>query len=108
MTLYATLRDKKPSRQRMYELLRAPIVTEKSTLITEHNHVSFWVPIDAHKFEIKHAVEHLFEVTVTDVNTLRQKGKIKRFRGRLGKRIERKKAIVTLAKNHSIDVTTGI
>ena len=108
MTSYARLRDDKPSRQRMYEILRAPIVTEKSTLISEYNHVSFWVPVDAHKFEIKHAVEQLFEVTVTSVNTLCQKGKAKRFRGRVGTRIRRKKAIVTLAENHSIDVTTGI
>ena len=108
MKHYSKLRDKKPSSQRMYELLRAPIVTEKSTLISEHNHVSFWVPVDAHKFEIKHAIEQLFDVTVTNVNTLRQKGKTKQFRGRLGSRNERKKAIVTLAENQSIDVTTGI
>ncbi len=108
MRPYSKLRDKKPSQQRMYELIRAPIVTEKSTLISEHNHVSFWVPVNANKFEIKHAVENLFEVKVTNVNTLRQQGKNKRFRGRMGRRIERKKAIVTLAENHSIDVTTGI
>jgi len=108
MSKYATLRDKKPSRERMYELLRAPLITEKSTLISEHNQVSFWVPLDAHKFEIKHAVEGLFDVKVTDVNTLRSKGKVKRFRGRPGVRSDRKKAIVTLAEGQSIDVTTGI
>ena len=108
MNKYASLRDKKPSRQRMYELLRAPMITEKSTLISEYSQVSFWVPVDAHKFEIKHAVEGVFNVKVTDVNTLRQKGKVKRFRGRPGIRIERKKAIVTLAEGQSIDITTGI
>lgn len=108
MSKYASLRDKKPSRERMYELLRAPLITEKSTLISEHNQVSFWVPLDAHKFEIKHAVEGLFDVKVTDVNTLRTKGKVKNFRGRPGVRPDRKKAVITLAEGQSIDVTTGI
>ncbi len=108
MSKYASLRDKKPSRERMYELLRAPLITEKSTLISEYSQVSFWVPLDADKFEIKHAVEGLFDVKVTDVNTLRAKGKVKKFRGRPGVRAERKKAIVTLAEGQSIDVTTGI
>jgi large subunit ribosomal protein L23 len=108
MSRYAALRDKKPSKQRMYELVRAPLITEKTTLISEYNQVTFWVPVDAHKFEIKHAIEGLFDVKVTAVNTIRQKGKIKMFRGRPGVRPERKKAIVTLAEGQSIDVTTGI
>ncbi len=108
MSKYATQRDKKPSRERMYELLRAPLITEKSTLISEFSQVSFWVPLDADKFEIKHAVEGLFDVKVTNVNTLRAKGKVKRFRGRPGERPDRKKAIITLAEGQSIDVTTGI
>ncbi len=108
MMRYSVLRDKKPSRERMYELLRAPLITEKSTLISEYNQVSFWVPLNAHKFEIKHAVEGLFDVKVTDVNTLRNKGKTKTFRGRPGVRPDRKKAIVTLAEGQSIDVSTGI
>lgn len=108
MSRYASLRDKKPSKERMYELVRAPLITEKSTLISEFNQVTFWVPLDAHKFEIRHAVEGLFDVKVTDVNTIRQKGKVKRFRGRPGTRPDRKKAIVTLAEGQSIDVTTGI
>ena len=108
MSRYAALRDKKPSKQRMYELVRAPLITEKTTLISEYNQVTFWVPVNAHKFEIKHAIEGLFDVKVTAVNTIRQKGKIKMFRGRPGVRPERKKAIVTLAEGQSIDVTTGI
>ena len=108
MSRYAAIRDKKPSKQRMYELVRAPLITEKTTLISEYNQVTFWVPVDAHKFEIKHAIEGLFDVKVTNVNTIRQKGKIKMFRGRPGVRPERKKAIVTLAEGQSIDITTGI
>jgi len=96
------------SRERLYELVRRPIVTEKSTLGSEHNQVAFEVPLDARKPEIKAAIEGLFKVKVTAVNTLRQKGKSKRFRGRLGTRSDLKKAYVTLAEGHSIDVTTGI
>lgn len=108
MSRYNALREKKPSKERMYELVRAPIITEKATLLSEFNQISFWVPTDANKFEIKHAIEGLFDVKVTTVNTLRQKGKTKRFRGRVGRRSDRKKAIVTLAEGQSIDVTTGI
>ena len=108
MSRYLILRDKKPSKERMYELLRAPIITEKATLLSEFNQVSFWVPTDASKFEIKHAIEGLFDVSVRKVNTLIQKGKAKQFRGRAGRRPDRKKAIVTLADGQSIDVTTGI
>ncbi|NQV47939.1 MAG: 50S ribosomal protein L23 [Rhodospirillaceae bacterium] len=97
-----------PSKERIYELLRSPVITEKSTLLSEFNQVSFRVPLDASKPEIKAAVEDLFKVSVTAVNTLRQQGKVKAFRGSLGKRIETKKAIVTLAEGQSIDITTGI
>jgi len=96
------------SRERRYELVRRPVVTEKSTLGSEHHQVAFEVPLDARKPEIKAAIEGLFKVKVTAVNTLRQKGKSKRFRGRLGTRSDVKKAYVTLAEGHSIDVTTGI
>jgi large subunit ribosomal protein L23 len=96
------------SQQRMYEILRAPVVTEKSTLGSEHNQVTFKVPLDATKPDIKAAVEGLFQVKVKAVNTLRQKGKIKRFRGIRGRRSDYKKAFVTLVEGHSIDVTTGI
>ncbi len=96
------------SRERMYEVIRRPLVTEKSTLGSEHNQVAFQVPLDANKFEIKSAVETLFKVKVKAVNTLRLKGKVKRFKSQLGKRPDVKKAYVTLEEGHSIDVTTGI
>ena len=100
--------DVKPSKERMYELVRGPVVTEKATLISEHNQVTFMVPLDANKFEIKAAVEGLFKVKVTAVNTLRRKGKVKNFRGRAGKQGDAKKAIVTLAEGQSIDVMAGL
>jgi large subunit ribosomal protein L23 len=96
------------SSERMYEVIRRPVVTEKSTLGSEHNQVTFEVPLDASKLEIKVAVEQLFKVKVKAVNTLRRKGKTKRFRGQIGKRSDVKKAYVTLEDGHSIDVTTGI
>lgn len=97
-----------PSKERIYELLRSPVITEKSTLLSEFNQVSFRVPMDSSKPEIKAAVEQLFKVSVTRVNTLISKGKVKMFRGRPGKRNDTKKAIVTLAEGQSIDITTGI
>lgn len=107
MTRYSP-KSVNPSKERMYELLRRPIITEKATLLGEFNQVSFYVPVDADKFELKKAVEELFKVKVESVNTLRRKGKVKRFRGKLGQRAEVKKAIFTLAEGQSIDVTTGI
>ena len=92
----------------MAEVIRKPVISEKSTLISEHNQVTFQVAVDANKAEIKQAVEGLFGVSVVAVNTLRQKGKIKRFRGIVGKRNETKKAIVTLADGDSIDVAAGL
>jgi large subunit ribosomal protein L23 len=94
--------------ERIYEVIRRPVVTEKSTLGSEHNQVTFVVPLDASKPEIKAAVEQVFKVKVKAVNTLRHKGKTKRFRGQIGKRSDTKKAFVTLDEGHSIDVTTGI
>ena len=93
---------------RAYDLLRAPVVTEKSTMGSEHSQVTFRVPLEATKPEIRSAVEKLFKVKVEAVNTLRQKGKTKRWKGKLGKRPDYKKAIVTLAEGQSIDVTTGV
>ena len=84
------------------------MVTEKSTRVSEHNQVVFKVRKEATKPEIKAAVEGLFGVKVTAVNTLVQKGKMKRFKGRVGFRSDVKKAIVTLAEGQNIDVTTGI
>ncbi|MGF1641051.1 MAG: 50S ribosomal protein L23 [Rhodospirillales bacterium] len=96
------------SRQRLFEVLRRPVITEKATLLSEHNQVAFLVAPDASKPEIKAAVEELFKVKVKAVNTLRQKGKVKRSRGVLGKRADTKKAMVTLEAGHSIDITTGL
>lgn len=98
----------KPSRERMFEILRSPVITEKATLASEHNQVTFRVPMDASKPEIKSAVEGLFDVQVLAVNTLIHKGKTKRFRGNPGKQKDTKKAVVRLAEGQSIDVTTGL
>jgi large subunit ribosomal protein L23 len=92
----------------MLEMIRRPHVTEKATMGSEHNQVTFRVPLDASKPEIKAAVEGVFKVKVTAVNTLRVEGKSKLWRGRAGKRPDFKKAIVTLAEGSKIDVTTGI
>jgi len=96
------------TRERAYDLILAPVITEKSTLGSEHRQVTFKVPLDATKPEIKAAVEQVFNVKVTAVNTLVQKGKAKRFRGIIGRRSDTKKAIVTLAEGNAIDVTTGV
>ena len=91
-----------------YDTIIAPVITEKSTTASEHNKVVFRVSGKATKPEIKAAVEALFHVKVAGVNTLNRKGKTKRFRGVLGRQKTFKKAIVTLAEGHSIDVTTGL
>jgi large subunit ribosomal protein L23 len=91
-----------------YDVVLAPVITEKSTMLSEHNAVVFKVANDATKPQIKAAVEALFKVDVTGVNTLNQKGKTKRWKGRPYTRSDVKKAIVTLAEGQSIDVTTGI
>jgi large subunit ribosomal protein L23 len=91
-----------------YDVVLAPHITEKSTLISEQNAVVFKVAKDATKPQIKAAVEALFRVDVIGVNTLNQKGKTKRWKGRPYQRSDIKKAIVTLAEGQSIDVTTGI
>jgi large subunit ribosomal protein L23 len=96
------------NRERMYDPILSPVITEKSTQGVEHNQVTFRVRREATKPQIRHAIEGLFGVKVKAVNTLNQKGKVKRFRGRLGKRNDVKKAIVTLEEGHSIDVSTGI
>jgi len=93
---------------RHYDVVVAPHITEKSTLLSENNAVVFKVAGNASKPEIKAAVEALFGVTVKAVNTLVQKGKTKRWKGKPYKRSDVKKAIVTLAEGQSIDITTGI
>ena len=94
--------------ERHYDVILAPVITEKATLLSEHNKVVFRVADDASKDEIAAAVEELFKVKVVKVNTLNVKGKTKRFRGIMGRRSDVKKAIVTLAEGQSIDVTTGL
>lgn len=93
---------------RHYDVIVAPHITEKATLLSENNAVVFKVADKATKPEIKAAVEALFNVKVTKVNTLRQKGKTKRWKGKPYKRTDVKKAVVTLAAGQSIDVTSGI
>ncbi|MCD2171732.1 50S ribosomal protein L23 [Rhizobium sp. C4] len=93
---------------RHYDVIRTPVITEKSTLVSEQNQVVFNVAKDASKPEIKAAVEALFGVKVKAVNTLVRKGKTKRFRGFAGKQSDVKKAIVTLVDGQSIDVSTGL
>ncbi|MCP8881981.1 50S ribosomal protein L23 [Devosia sp. XJ19-1] len=91
-----------------YDIVRNPVVTEKSTMASEYNQVVFDVAIDASKTDIKTAVEQLFSVKVKAVNTLVRKGKVKRFRGKVGVRNDVKKAIVTLVDGQSIDISTGL
>ena len=93
---------------RHYDTIVSPVITEKATMLSEQNKVVFRVAKDATKDEIAAAVEELFKVTVTKVNTLVVKGKTKRFRGRPGRRSDVKKAVVTLADGQSIDITTGL
>src|SRR5262249_49336595 len=93
---------------RHYDTILAPVITEKATLLSDHNKVVFKVAKDATKDEIASAVEELFKVKVTKVNTLILKGKTKTRRGIKTRRSDVKKAIVTLQEGHSIDITTGL
>ncbi|MEX0852640.1 MAG: 50S ribosomal protein L23 [Bauldia sp.] len=91
-----------------YDVIRRPVITEKSTAASEHSKVVFAVAPDATKRQIKAAVEALFKVKVKGVNTLIRKGKSKRFRGIAGRQADSKRAIVTLEAGQMIDVTTGL
>jgi len=91
-----------------YDVIRKPVITEKATMASENGAVVFEVAMDANKPAIKEAVENLFGVKVKAVNTTITKGKVKRFRGQLGKRKDIKKAYVTLEDGNTIDVTTGL
>ena len=93
---------------RQYDVILSPIITEKSTMASEFDQVTFDVPVNATKPQIKSAVEELFDVKVKAINTIVMRGKTKPFQGTLGKRKKRKKAIVTLEEGQSIDVTTGL
>ena len=93
---------------RHYDAIVAPVITEKTTILAEHNQVVFEVAISATKPEIKEAIEKLFNVTVTAVNTIVTKGKTKRFRGIAGRRKDVKKAVVTLKDGDTIDIASGL
>ena len=92
----------------LYDVIRKPVITEKATMASEANALVFEVAIDANKPLIKEAVETLFNVKVKAINTTVTKGKVKRFRGRLGTRKDVKKAYVTLEEGNMIDVSTGL
>jgi large subunit ribosomal protein L23 len=93
---------------RHYDVIVAPVITEKATMASEYNQVMFKVARHATKPQIKEAVEKLFDVKVKSVNTLVRQGKVKAFKGRLGQQSDVKRAIVTLEEGHRIDVTTGL
>ena len=93
---------------RHYDVILAPVITEKATMASEHNKVMFKVARTATKPHIKEAVEKLFDVKVKSVNTLIREGKVKAFKGRMGQQSDVKRAIVTLEEGHRIDVTTGL
>jgi large subunit ribosomal protein L23 len=98
----------KPDSLMVYDVIRAPVVTEKSTMASEFNKYTFKVATDATKLDIQTAVEKLYKVKVEKVNTINQNGKVKRFKGKLGKRSDTRKAIVTLAKGQTIDMSAGV
>ncbi len=93
---------------RHYDIILAPVVTEKATMASEHNKIVFKVASKATKPQIKEAIERLFDVKVKSVNTLVRKGKTKAFRGNFGSQSNVKRAVVTLEEGHRIDVTTGL
>jgi large subunit ribosomal protein L23 len=100
--------DIKISQNKAYQVILKPLVTEKSSLLSEYNKMVFSVPINATKLEVKSSIEKIFSVKVKSVNTILLKGKIKRFKGVLGKRSNTKKAIVTLAPGNTIDLSAGV
>jgi len=91
-----------------YDIIKKPIITEKATMVSESNAVVFLVAMDSTKPQIKEAVEAVFGVKVKAVNTTITKGKVKKFKGRLGVRSDKKKAYVTLEAGNTIDVSTGL
>jgi large subunit ribosomal protein L23 len=93
---------------RHYDVILSPVITEKATILSEHNQVMFRVARNATKPQIKEAVEKLFDVKVKSVNTNIRKGKVKAFKGRIGQQSPVKRAVVTLEEGHRIDVTTGL
>ena len=100
--------DLKISQNKAYQIILNPLVTEKSTQQSEFNKMVFSVPVDANKLEVKSSIEKIFSVKVVSVNTILLKGKVKRFKGVLGRRSNTKKAIVTLAPGNTIDLSVGV
>ena len=96
------------SQNKAYQVILNPLVTEKSTQLSEYNKIVFSVPLNATKLEVKLSIEKIFSVKVVTVNTILVKGKYKRFKGVLGKRSNTKKAIVTLAPGNTIDLSAGV
>ena len=100
--------DLKISQNKAYQVILNPLVTEKSTQMSEFNKMVFSVPVNATKLEVKSSIEKIFSVKVTSVNTILLKGKVKRFKGVLGRRSNTKKAIETLAPGNTIDLSAGV
>ena len=100
--------DLKLTQNRAYQIILNPLVTEKSTQQSEFNKMVFSVPVNATKLEVKSSIEKIFSVKVKSVNTILLKGKVKRFKGVLGRRSNTKKAIVTLAPGNTIDLSAGV
>ena len=100
--------DPNVSVNKAYQVILSPLVTEKSTQMSEYNKIVFSVPLGASKFDVKSSIEKIFSVKVKSVNTILLKGKVKRFKGVLGKRSDTKKAIVTLAAGNTIDLSVGV
>ncbi len=96
------------SQNKAYQVILNPLVTEKSTQQSEFNKMVFAVPVNATKLEVKSSIEKIFSVKVKTVNTILLKGKVKRFKGVLGRRSNTKKAIVTLAPGNTIDLSVGV
>ncbi len=100
--------DLKISDNKSYQVILKPLITEKATQMSEYNKMVFAVPLNATKLEVKSSIEKIFSVKVKMVNTILLKGKLKRFKGILGKRSNLKKAIVTLAPGNTIDLSAGV
>ena len=100
--------DLEISTNKAYQVILKPLVTEKATQLSEYNKMVFAVPVNASKLEVKLSIEKIFSVKVKTVNTIVLKGKLKRFKGVLGKRSNLKKAIVTLAPGNTIDLSVGV
>ena len=100
--------DLKVTDNKSYQVILKPLVTEKATQMSEYNKMVFAVPLNASKLEVKSSIEKIFSVKVKTVNTIVLKGKLKRFKGILGKRSNLKKAIVTLAPGNTIDLSAGV